>query len=201
MRWQLRLAPISVVLLLASGSTFAQKGAKTANYYPLQAGNTWDYKITVDGKTVDAVSHIAKIEMIDGVSLARLEATIKGNIAATEHLRQTSEGVFRHRNNGQEISPPICLLKYPVKDGAKWDGDITIGAEKGKYTCESKEEKIEVAGTKYKAMRVAIHLESQGKTITTTYWFVQDVGFVRQTVEAGELNIVMELQKFEKGKK
>ena len=200
------LAGVGVLILLASAPSFAQKDKKdplpttTPNYYPLQVDNAWTFKVTVGANSVDAISRITKIEDIKGEKLARLEATINGNVAATEHLRQTSEGIFRHRNNGQDISPPICLLKYPVKANAKWDGDMVVGTEKGKYSCETKEEEVEVTAGKFKTIRVKIKLESQGKTIYTTYWFAPDVGFVKQTVEAGELNVVMDLQKFELAK-
>ena len=66
--------------------------------------------------------------------------------------------------------------------------------------CEATEEAIEVAAGKFKTMRVSVRLESGGKTFNTSYWFVKNVGFVRQTVDAGNLSIVMELEKFEPAK-
>jgi hypothetical protein len=210
MKRHLRLIPragVLFVLAVLVGALHAKplppdgKGDKAPNYYPLQVGNQWHFRVEVGANSATAVSTIAKTETIDGIMLSRLEATINGKIIATEHLRQTDKGVFRYRNNGQEITPPICLIKYPAKSGAKWDGDITVGTEKGKYSCEAKEENIEVAAGKFKAMRVAIKLDSQGKTVHTTYWFVPEVGFVKQTVDAGDLNIVMELEKYERSKK
>jgi hypothetical protein len=210
MKWHLRLTPIVGVLFLVS-ATFSNavvpdkpdkdaQEAKTPNYYPMQVGNQWNYRIEAGGKSAESISKIAKIETIDDVPLARLEAYIGEELKATEHLRQTDKGVFRYRNNGQEISPPICLLKYPVKSGAKWHGEIIVGKETGKYFCEATEESIDVAAGKFKTMRVSVRLESGGKTVNTSYWFVKDVGFVRQTVDAGNLNIVMELEKFEPAK-
>jgi hypothetical protein len=210
MKWHLWLPSIvGLLFLLAGVLSNAQeakkekdaKKVKAPNYYPLQVGNQWDFRVEVMGNSASAVSKIAKIEKIDDVLLARLEATVNGKIVATEHLRQTDQGIFRHRNNGQEISPPICLLKYPVKPGDKWDGDITVGTEKGKYFCEAAEEQVGVPAGKFKATRVKIRLETEQNgvknTVNTTYWFVLDIGFVRQTVDAGNLNIVMELEKFE----
>src|SRR5262249_5467844 len=92
--------------------------AKAPNYYPLQVDNAWHYKITVGGNPVDAVARVVKIDDINGEKLPRLELTRNGNVLATEHLRQTNDGVFRHRNKGADITPPICLLKYPIKGDA-----------------------------------------------------------------------------------
>ena len=194
----LRLTPLfGLLLLLSAEHASAQEGAGATanNYYPLQAGNEWTFKVTVGGNSVTAISRIAKIEKIDDLSLSRLEASINDKIIATEHLNQTKEGIFRHRNNGQEITPPICLLKYPVKAGAKWEGPITVGKDAGKYAAEATEEEVEVPAGKFKALKVAIALESNKQKINTTYWFVKDLGFVKQTVVTAQLNILMELEK------
>jgi len=210
MNWHLRLTSVFGVLLLAAATfTNAQEKKQdppAANYYPMEVGNVWNFKVTVGDNSAAAISKIAKIETIDKVELVRLEATVNGNVVATEHLRQTDKGIFRHRNNGAEISPSICLLKYPLTitketPVMKWDGDIKVGAEKGKYSCEAKEETVEVTAGKFKAIRVAIKLEQgKGQSVNTTYWFVKDVGFVKQTVDAAGLSIVMELEKFERAK-
>jgi hypothetical protein len=172
------------------------KEQPTPNYYPLDMDNTWTFKITVNGNSQTMVSRITKVE----AGGATLEASLNGVKAATELLRQSKEGVVRIRNMDQDINPPLTLLKYPIKKDDKWEGDLTVGAEKGKYSCETKEEKVTVAAGEYMALRVKIKLESMGNTVNTTYWFAPDVGIVKQTVDAGPLNMVMELQKFEKGK-
>jgi hypothetical protein len=203
----MRLLPIYGIALLMAASLAAAKpvqkdgkkdsAAEQGNYYPLQVGNKWDYKVEAAGSSAQAVSRIVKVENIDGVSLARLEATVNGNVVANEHLRSDDKGVFRYRNNGQPIDPPICLLRYPAKSGDKWDGDITVGKEKGKYSCETREENVEVPAGKFKAMKVTVTLEAKMQKVTTSYWFVKDVGFVKQTVEAGDLIINMDLEKYD----
>ena len=209
MKIHLRLLPVfGVVLFLSSVNADAQdkdkKDTKAPNYYPMQAGAQWHFNVQVGDNSFKAVSKIAKIESIDEVPLARLEAYIDGELKATEHLNQTDKGVFRHRNNGKEITPPICLLKYPIKAGAKWEGDITVGTETGKYYCEVQDDDVSVPAGKFKTTRVSIRLESdvkgEKKVVNTKYWFVPNIGFVRQTVDAGDLHIVMELEKFEMGK-
>jgi hypothetical protein len=90
-------------------------GRDIRNYYPLEAGNTWTYRVEVNGKDVTATSRIAKIEKINDISMGRLEATVNDKIVATEHLQQNDKGVFRHRFNGLEVEPPLELLRYPAK--------------------------------------------------------------------------------------
>jgi hypothetical protein len=186
--------------ILASTFSFAQYAKN--NYYPLEVGNKWHFRIEVGGTTTNAVYSITKLETFDKIPLARLEVEIDKKIAYTEHLAQTDQGVFRYRNNAQEVSPPICLLKYPAKSGAKWDGAMDVGKEKWKYFGETKEEMIEVAAGKFKALRVTIRLEAEAKAEKKiTYWFVRDIGIVKQTVEAADLNFASELTKFEPANK
>jgi hypothetical protein len=173
------------------------KDAKTPNYYPLEAGNKWTYQLNVNGKLVTMVSKIAKIETIDQLKLARLEAEIGGNVGQTEHLQQTDKGIFRHRSNGLEVTPPLVLMKYPFKVGEKWGGEFTALGQKAKYSCEAGEETVEVAAGKFKTARMVLTVEQNGQTVATTYWFAENVGFVKQTLDLGGVNILAELQKFE----
>jgi hypothetical protein len=199
------------VLFLLAGANETRPGQKddaTPTYFPLQAGNLWRFRIEEGGRVAVATTTIARIETIDGVQLARLEASSDGKVRAVEHLRQTEQGVFRYREDEKAISPPVCLLQYPVKAGAKWNGEITVntpqGKKTGKYFCETKDEAVTVPAGKFQAIRVVFRHESVHdglkRVITTTYWFVNDVGIVRQTVEAGDLKINMELEKFDRAK-
>jgi len=173
------------------------KAAKTPNYYPLQAGNQWTYQLTVNGNAQTMVSKIAKIETIDKLMLARLEAEVGGNVGQTEHLQQTDKGIFRHRSNGLEVTPPLMLMKYPFKDGEKWGGEFMALGQKAKYTCEAGEETVEVPAGKFKTARIVVTVEQNGLNIGTTYWFAENVGFVKQTVDLNGINILAELQRFE----
>ena len=53
--------------------------------------------------------------------MARSETVVNGNVVATEHLTSSAEGVFRCRYNGIEVSPPLCIFKYPIKENATWE--------------------------------------------------------------------------------
>jgi hypothetical protein len=208
-RHLLLISTMSVLLLFAAASSHAGDGKKdkgdkkeaaVPDYFPLQVGNRWVYKVDANGNVVTLISRIARIEMIDKQPLARLEAEVNGKVAATEHLQQTPMGVLRYRTNDFVPTPPFMLLKSPVKAGDKWAGSFKVGAVETKYASEAQEETVDVPAGKFKTIRVAIRLEENGKTVQMTYWFAQDVGFVKQTVEAEGLNILIQLEKFERKK-
>jgi len=140
-------------------------------YYPLQVGNQWTYKVKSMGLDSTMVSRIAKIETIKDQPYARLEAVIGGRVTATEHLRETDKGIIRLRTNDFEADPPLLLLKYPIKLGDKWGEVFTVKDQKWKYNSENHgEETVEVPAGKFKALRVGILLQEDERLIHTTYW-------------------------------
>jgi hypothetical protein len=173
---------------------------KAPNFYPLQVGNTWHFRAEVGGKTASSVYKVARLEKDGDKEFAILEVSSGGRVVATEHLQQTDKGVFRHKFNGAAIEPPFRLLPFPILE--KWDGDVSSGGTKGNFTARSKQEEVEVPAGKFKATRVDFDLVEKGNKVSTSYWFVENMGFVKQTVEAGPVNVVLVLEKFEKaGKK
>ena len=185
-------------------ATAQEKTQESKSYYPLKAGNKWTYQIESDtaAKGSKLINQIAKIEKINGVSLSRLETTMKGRVAATEHLSVNEKGVFRDRVNGGEITPPICMLKFPIKKGSTWKVESKVGEEKLSVSCKSDEEEIEVPAGKFKTVKVVMDAEvvGAGIIVSTTYWFAQGVGVVKQHVNINSMQFTLLLEKFEEGK-
>lgn len=179
----------------AAGDKKPDGDKKPLNLYPLEVGNTWHYRTEVMGKTANTVYKIAKMEKDGDKEFAILEVSAGGRVVATEHLQQTDKGVFRLKFNGVAIEPPFRLLPHPVPE--KWDGDVSSGGTKGNFTARSKQEEVEVPAGKFKATRVDFELVEKGNKVTTSYWFVENKGFVKQTVDAGPVSIVLVLEKFE----
>jgi hypothetical protein len=191
--------------LVTTGVAQDGKGGKAPNYYPLQVGNKWHFRIETGGNTGKAVSTVAAMETIDGKDLARVDFSVDGKIVASEHLAQTDKGIFRHLNDKVAISPPIKLLQYPAMAGEKWKGDFTAGKDKASYACETAEENVTVPAGKFKALRVTLKVDAEEKgdtrTVLTSYWFVENIGFVKQTVKGENFQAIIELEKFEPAKK
>jgi hypothetical protein len=191
-----------LAISFASGAERTAIGQdKAPDYFPLTAGTKWSYELMQGGKKIKINSQIAKVEKMDGKSLSLFETTINGEVAATEHLASTEAGVFRHRVNGIELSPPVCILKYPLKKDDTWEAESTIANEqlkiKGKVFDN---EEVTVAAGKYKAFRVEVETSAAGMRATTIFWFAPDVGVVKQTTENAGKTVTAELEKFEAGK-
>jgi hypothetical protein len=199
-----------LVILLASQSGLAQEAApkaqprdKTPDYYPLKVGTKWHYQIDVGGgQKVTVVYQITKTETVNGKPMAILEQLINGEVKATEYVSAETGGVYKYRNNGYDFAPPVCLLKYPIREGSSWQTETKLGTKE--FTVigrEGRVEEVQVPAGKYRAVSVKIETTVKGNKISTTYWFAPDVGIVKQSAEyqPGKSQS-MELAKFEEGK-
>ena len=169
-----RVAGILIVLAMAlpSGAQAPGSKQKLPDYYPLKPGTKWTYQLdTGDGSKAQMTAQIAKNETIDGKSMARLEASLNGNVMATEHLNSTPEGVFRCKYNGVDCTPPLCIFKYPFKEEAMWEADATIGVQQlnAKFVTTNFEMVTTPAG-KYKTAPVELDVIVNGTKIKTKFW-------------------------------
>src|SRR5262249_35292353 len=157
---------------LPSWSAAADK-EKAPDYYPLKVGNKWHYRVEAAGQTNKITLQISKMEKINDKEVARLETVAQGGVAAaSEHVSSAADGVYRHRFNDMDVTPPLCLIKYPVKKGESWTTEISIGQQKAKAVCNViGEEEIKVGTNKYKTVAVKIDVDLGPVKITTTYWF------------------------------
>jgi len=173
--------------------------SKYAIYYPIDVGNRWEYDFSVNG-AVSAnklVMRIGRLETDTTLPLSVLETEVDGKIVATEHLRQTEQGVFRFRADNQVHSPALLIAKTPLKGGDKWGGTFTVGNKKKTYAAETSDEVVDVPAGKFKTVRVKSTLEEQGKKTTTILWFAENIGFVKQSLDGDGLKIVAELRSHE----
>jgi hypothetical protein len=188
------------LLLLANAFAPAQdKKPKKWNFYPLEVGNTWVYKVNFNEKEAQVTMRIADDEKMGGVTIARLTSP---DAKLTDHLAQTEQGVFRYRSRGADINPPFKLLPYPPTVGTAWTGKFSLAKEKGEHFYEGKivaEEDVKVpAGEFKKALKVQLNLKEGAHEIDTTYWFVNNVGFVKQVFLVSGSTVVLELESFKK---
>jgi hypothetical protein len=192
---------MSSLALPALGQQPAAEKAKekAPDYYPLKVGSKWHYQVdTGKGQKVLVATQISKIENIDGKDLALLDILVGGNPAGSEHLSSDAQGVYRNRQNGQNVAPPVCLLKYPLKEGAEWKTEIKISGQPGTVAArQGGSEEIQVPAGKFRTVTSSLETIVEGQTISTNYWFAENVGIVKQTVKLPTGTVEMELIKYE----
>ncbi len=195
---------LGVMLVLgtaAAAEQAADEKEKSADYYPLKTGMAWFYDVKADGQKSKVKSQVAKFETLDGKPVALVEMVVDGMVNSTMHMATTDKGVFRHRVNGVELAPPVCVLKYPFKKNETWETEAIVGSEKltAKSTAVGSEEVTVPAGT-YNALKATLETTFNGQQSTFTYWFAPGIGIVKQTIVSDGKTITLELEKYEPGK-
>lgn len=181
--------------------TLAAEGKLSSQIlYPMRKDSTWIYDMTVQGKKLEMKCRIASKEKIDDQELYKLEAAFNGQVSATEHLSNNKQGLARHRNNGIDLTPPLRLLRNPVKIGDQWQQQVEHGGTKLKTTCKTSAEVIETPLGKFDVVRVTLNTAVEGVSIDADYWFAPEVGCVRQVLNLGQVEANVLLRKYEAGK-
>jgi hypothetical protein len=172
----------------ALGGAIQAPPAGQPEYMPLKLGTKWTYDVDAgDGIKNRVVQEVGKSR--DGTTIA------------TEHVRATPEGLYRHRVQGIEYEPPVLYMKLPYKEGETWDETTKAGAQtvESKFTAGPVEEVTTPAGN-YKAVAIRSKVNVQGNLIEATSWLAEGVGVVKLEMKIGDRTITQELVKFEPAK-
>lgn len=196
------VTPLCLILLCGSLAVADDPQIDTAKLFPSTVGSTWVYAVESKEKTAGRITNkVTKIETIDGQKLIRLESFVKDKVVASEHLAVVSDqGLFRHRINGSEATPPVLVIKFPLKADETWNTETTIGQET--LTGESVVgfEEVEVPAGKYQTVRVKTNAKAGAQEIESTIWYAEGVGMVRQSFTLGDNTFSLKLEKFEETK-
>ncbi len=193
-------SPAPLLAQTAGQSTKTAAKEKAPNYYPLKVGTKWTYDLdTGNGQKVELISEIGGRDTFNGKSLARLEVAANGKkLPATEHLDSDAEGVYRVRMNNMEVTPPIQLIKYPLKEGQTWGGETSAAGQKMTVNCsEGKIEDVQVPAGKFKAIPTTITVTQGAVKLKNIFWFAEGVGIIKQRSEIGPQTVTLELKKYE----
>ncbi len=197
-----RLTLAALVLAVAPRWAGAED-PKKPNYFPLAKGNKWEYRHTKGSEKSDAVIEVKEVETKDGKTSAVLKSDLDG-MTFDDRVAVGAKGVVRETIQGNQLNPPLVMLKYPVKAGEKWEQTVKAAGIALKFTSEAKDAgEVKVPAGTYKAVRVETILEVEGSRIEIGSWYADGVGLIKQTVTTDDgANTVasMELTKFTPGK-
>jgi hypothetical protein len=209
-----RLAPLAFVTVLAvllgaaqGGDKGEKKGDKADKsdtsldnpYMPLKVGTTWEYASGPKKVTVKVAAHE---ELPNVGKCAKLVSDAGGN-TTNEHLMVNKEGIFRVRANGNDITPPILVLKFPPKKGEEW----TINSKTDRFAIKGKvaiadETKVTVGKEEYTTFLVKTSDLTMGdQSASNEAWYAKDRGMVKQhfRIPGASLDVTLELEKFTPG--
>lgn len=184
-------------------------------YLPLRKGHTWVYKTENDEETdlvreVTAVEKVGEIEclVVEHRSVNAKEDRVR--ILRKEWLASSEDGVRIHRmlrgRTVMTVDKPFFKLKSELKKDDEWEGEATAAENPAKHHYRvGDEEMVEVPAGKFKAVKVAVKIESGERNVAEGFdWYSKNVGLVKSEMTlrfgADSTTIVAELKEFKPGK-
>ena len=191
------MVPNSFVLFLALvflTPASAQESWNPEELMPLAVGNRWTYKVNGEDRFVIVAS---RKEKIGEQMCLRLEGRVKEEVVSSEWMALRGEGLFRYRNDGQDIDPPLNLCKLPIKSGDTWKITYKVGGRSATIRYDAELESIAVPAGKYNTIQVRSEVGDEKNKVKSTSWYAPKVGMVKQVIEEGKMTWTLELEKFE----
>jgi len=115
-----------------------------------------------------------------------------------EQVVVAADGVYRVSGAGKQINPLLCILKKDVKAG-EWECDSqSENAQlKGKFTASIEDVQVP-AGAVEKALVIrSSGFQLSGQNMQLETWYMAKVGMVKQRVQIGNHEVILELEKYE----
>src|SRR5205807_1527698 len=82
------------------GNMAKDKAGETP-YYPLQVGNTWNYRAGENRYSM----RVAKHEKVGDAMTAKIEMLVEGKARSEENIGVTGDGIYRYSYEGKEAKP------------------------------------------------------------------------------------------------
>src|SRR6516162_1760475 len=191
------LCTLALFLLAAPSGRGQQQ--KDESFFPLKLGSKWQYK-SREEKVVVEVAKVEDLEITRDKKKVKekLLYTLKitsGGRELTEQVAVLPDGVYRFSVGGKDISPPLCILKFPIKKPDSWPVDSVCNEMpfKGVFTCDEADIKVPAFKDTYKAVRTSF----KNPRMSFEYYFAPGYGIVMQRIQVGNNKVLLELEKFE----
>lgn len=185
--------PLSLltVVLIAGCAPVPKDRPNLAYYFPTQVGDSWVYD--VDGHEVGYT--VRKVEEKDGGEVVTVSMVGIGGAFTpdtTNTFLVSPNGLFTLTTGYSQFDPPLCGLKLPHVDGAKWEEtDPRPALDWLKYKRSSHgPEKVTVPAGTFQAIRVEVEsAQREGPPLRVTIWYAPGVGEIKR-VQAGSTTVM-----------
>lgn len=197
----------SICMFIACASSALAQAPDWRNFFPLKVGHTWTYIVNNDPKkkvvievepTEDYLHKAMKDDKKDEKFTAFILKSSSGDKVTRDKVVVMENGVYRIHAAGTLINPPLLFFKFGLqKTGETWDLDSTSGNTTIKGTCSIRSDVVKVPYKKepLNAIRVSFTNNKSGdEQHLIEYWFVTNVGMVKQHVQLKNHDITLELE-------
>lgn len=184
-----------LAFLLIGTSIFA---ATDTSYYPLEVGNRWEYRITINGSPTSIIQMIGVISVKNGE--ARLGFVRNGFAMAEVCYTQNKSGIFKTKQitafgtTNYQPAQPLVTSNMSVGTGWNWEADDKTKKESVKVVST---EKVTVPAGTFDALVLNYEGVEGKEDYTEKTWFVKGIGYVKNIQVDKKQTVITELIKYE----
>jgi hypothetical protein len=173
-------------------------------YFPMTVGDRWVVELRYKTTSEEYTEVVTAIEKKDGATVVTVGREADGKAGPPlSHVKVADDGLYRMSHLGTTYDPPYRILKFPLKPGQAWTSEAGSGGtvrSTFKYKAIH-EEDVEVPAGKYRAFRIEVDIDTQGRTRKSVIWYAPRVGIVKMDHEDGDSGYVRVLKSFQPGGK
>jgi len=166
-----------------------------ADYMPLKEGNQWTYTMS---NGIEMTTRIVGFENVRGVRCAVAETGMGGQ-SSREYVAVDAQGIKSYMAvmQGQQIpyDPPLVRLKLPYRQGDAWQSTISqFGMTMNTSFQSAGSERVQTPAGTFDCVKVQSSMTLPGQApMTSTTWYADGVGPVRQVMVMGGQEIAVTL--------
>ena len=197
-------AYVTLLAVLPVGSAPRLRDEPPRVYFPMTVGDRWVVEQQLQSGSEEYTEVVTEVEKKDGATIVTVGREVDGKAGpALSHVRVTDDGVYRMSLLGTKYDPPYCVLRLPLKPGLTWKSEVQSGGVV-RTTFQYKavgEEDVEVPAGKFRAFRLDVNVDSNGRQRTSSIWYAPNVGVVKLDHRDADGGYVRVLKSFRPGKK
>ena len=189
------LGPFLVAVLLSTAHAApVPKGAKKANFFPLEKGNRWVYDEDDDEKTTEVID----VSEENGVKLVTLKYTAVSGIVPTKQrvFRIQNDEIQSLRADSSEAEKPATIMRISIREGDEWNTEHQWRGNNG-WKIKYKVGEAKVLKTPAGDIKAYPLASSSTQTGDETRWYADGVGLIRKEKDG---KITADLKSFARGK-
>jgi hypothetical protein len=164
-----------------------------------------------DAKPATEEISVGKVMTLGKATGVALDIRQNGKLTRQEVFKEQADGLYfvgAGASDKMEISPPICLVKYPVKDGeaVTWSGILRFKGTNAPGTAFSRvsaRDTVKLPGGTFPVWRVdtviSTTVEGAQVAFPTVRYFSPGIGIVKQKTLAGETLLEKQMVRYQKG--
>lgn len=176
-------------------AVFAAQNKQAKDYFPLQLGLQWTYKVPTKEETKEVTCEVKAMHKSQPPQFDLKPFIVLPMENYEARFVATDDGI-KLCGSKKIVKSEQLFIKSPLKKGETWEWKDCDGIV---FKCKNEgEEEIEVPAGKFKTVKIVQETGVENGKVSITFWLAEKTGIVKVDFGHREGDFLIELKKFEK---